>query len=56
MIFSIIGTIVFTCFFCKGFDPEAGFPLVLSLILSHRVLCLYIIRHCFFEESGRVSV
>ena len=44
--------------FCKGFDPEAGFPLVLSRILGHRVLCLYLVHDSslFCEESGRVSV
>jgi len=52
MIFSMIGTIVFMCFFARGFDPEAGFPLVLSLILGHRVLCLYMIRHCFVKSQG----
>ena len=41
MIFSKIGTIVFMWFFARGFDPEAGFPLVLSLILGHRVLCIH---------------
>ena len=40
LVFSMIGTIVFMCFFARGFDPKAGFPLVLSLILGHRVLCL----------------
>ena len=48
----MIGTIVFMCFFARGFDPEAGFPLVLSLILGHRVLCLYMIRHCFVKSQG----
>ena len=52
MIFSMIGTIVFMCFFARGFDPEAGFPLVLSPILGHRVLCLYMIRHCLVKGQG----
>ena len=40
------------CFFARDFDPEAGFPLVLSLSLGHRVLCLYMIRHCFVKSQG----
>ena len=52
VIFSMIGTIVFMWFFARGFDPEAGFPLELSLILGHRVLCLYMIRHCFVKSQG----
>ena len=50
--FSMSGTIVFMWFFARGFDLEAGFPLVLSLILGHRVLCLYMFRHCFVKSQG----
>ena len=52
MSFSMSGTIVFMWFFARGFDLEAGFPLVLSLILGHRVLCLYMFRHCFVKSQG----
>ena len=54
MIFSMIGTIIFMWFFARRFIPEAGIPLVLqlSLIFGHRVLCLYMIRHCFVKSQG----
>ena len=41
------------CFFARGFGPEAGFPVVPPLILDHRVLCLYMIRHCFVKSQER---
>ena len=52
MICSMIGTIVFMRFFARGLDQEAGFPLVLSLMLGHRVLCLHMIRQCFVKSEG----
>ena len=53
MILSMTGTKKkYVFFFARGFDPEDGFPLVLSLILGHRVLCLYMIRHCFVKSQG----